>query len=40
MRARAGQAAGQVAPLRREFEDLRGAIRRNALWLLQAPAAS
>jgi hypothetical protein len=36
-RTPAGQAAAQVEPLRREFEEMRAAIRRNALWLLQGP---
>lgn len=31
------KAAAEVGALRTEFEEMRGAIKRNALWLLQAP---
>lgn len=42
LRAEAKQAAGnataaEVGSLKKEFEEMRGAIKRNAMWLLQAP---
>jgi hypothetical protein len=32
------EVAAAVGDLRRDFEDMRGAIKRNAQWLLQAPS--
>jgi hypothetical protein len=33
-----GSSAGGVGQLKKEFEELRSAIKRNAMWLLQGPA--
>lgn len=32
------EAMGDVTPLRRDFDELRSAIKRNAMWMLQTPA--
>ncbi len=43
IRKEAGQAAGagggkELSGLRHDFDEMRNAIKRNAMWLLQAPA--